>query len=63
MVIVQKEIARWQADVPNAPACGVAVWHRAPIRVTFQPAGHDAVSFEVSGGSAALLEETPDNDN
>jgi hypothetical protein len=61
--IVQKEIARWQPEQPAQAACAVPVWHRAPIRVSFKPNGHDAVSFEVSGMTAAVLEEAPDNDN
>jgi len=60
--IVQKEIAHMPADDLNQALCAAAVWERSPIRVTFNPSGHDAMSFEISGTTASVLEEAPDND-
>jgi len=41
-------------------ACTPAEWQREPLRVTFHPAGKDAVSFDVVPGSAVLVEESED---
>ena len=35
-------------------------WQRDPLRVTFHPAGKDAVSFEIVPGSTVLVEDSPD---
>ena len=42
------------------PACGVPDWQREPLRVTFHPAGKDAVSYNIVPGSAVLVEESGD---
>jgi hypothetical protein len=43
------------------PVCAEPQWQRDPLRVTFHPAGKDAVSFEIVPGSALLVEESPDD--
>jgi hypothetical protein len=40
--------------------CAVAEWQREPLRITFHPAGTDAVSFDIVPGSAVLVEEAGD---
>ncbi|MDR3727497.1 MAG: hypothetical protein P4K86_10685 [Terracidiphilus sp.] len=45
---------------PN-PVCAQAEWQREPLRVTFHPAGRDAISFDVAPGSAVLVEDSGDD--
>jgi len=44
-----------------SPACTSADWQREPLRVTFHPAGKDAVSYDIVPGSAVLVEESGDD--
>ncbi len=44
---------------PN-PACGPPDWQREPLRITFHPAGKEAVSFDIVPGSAVLVEDAGD---
>src|SRR5262249_41035566 len=46
------------SDVPDSE-CAAPKWQREPTRVTFEPAGGQALTFEVRGHSADLA-ETPD---
>ncbi len=43
------------------PACAPTEWQREPLRVTFYPAGKDAVSYDIVPGSAVLIEESGDD--
>ena len=45
-----------------APACAAPDWQREPLRVTFHPAGKDAVSYNIVPGSAVLVEDTGDEE-
>ena len=49
-------------DPQNHPdlVCDVAEWQREPLRITFHPAGVDAVSFDIVPGSAVLVEDAGD---
>lgn len=47
---------------PAAQACTAPDWQRAPLRVTFHPAGKDAVSYDIVPGSAVLVEDSADED-
>jgi hypothetical protein len=51
-------------DVANHadPVCGVPDWQREPLRVTFHPAGKDAVSYDIVLGSAVLVEDSGDDE-
>ena len=42
----------------DAPVCAQAEWQRDPLRVTFHPAGKDAITFELTPGSALLVEDS-----
>lgn len=44
------------------PACTAPDWQREPLRVTFHPAGREAVSYNIVPGSAVLVEDTGDED-
>ena len=54
--LVEKQLAVWNSD-GSAAACEAAVWQRKPLRVTFHPAGADAMGFDIVGLSAAMVEE------
>lgn len=43
------------------PVCGPPEWQREPLRVTFHPAGKDAIGFELAPGSAVLVEDAGDD--
>lgn len=60
--VVRKELSKWAAGTHSGPACAPTQWQRQPMRVTFQPAGGTAVSFEVAGGASALIEEGDNSD-
>ena len=64
--VVAKKLAAFDAksiDTQNqaAPACALTDWQREPLRVTFHPAGKDAVSYDIVPGSAVLVEESGDD--
>jgi len=56
-----KKIAAWDSENPVVPACAPAEWQREPMRVTFHPVGHDAISYEIVPGSALLVEDSGDD--
>ncbi|HEX4029655.1 MAG TPA: hypothetical protein VHX20_04785 [Terracidiphilus sp.] len=59
--VLSKKLAPWDVENHPSPACAPAEWQRDPMRVTFHPAGQDAVSFDVVPGSAVLVEDTGDD--
>jgi hypothetical protein len=44
-------------DTGHPDVCAAAEWQREPLRITFHPAGKDAVSFDLVPGSAVLVED------
>ena len=60
--VVLRELAKWSPTGQAGPACAPARWQRQPMRVTFQPVGGAAVSFEVVGGASALIEDGDNSD-
>lgn len=54
--VVQKQIGKWPQAAPVQPVCKAAEWQRAPMRVTLQAIGGEAMTFDVVG-AAALVEE------
>ena len=58
--VLAKKLSAFETDGNVAPACGEAEWQRDPMRITFHPAGKDAVSFDLVPGSAVLVEESDD---
>ncbi|HEU5350373.1 MAG TPA: hypothetical protein VFU55_02175, partial [Terracidiphilus sp.] len=58
--VLRKRLAAFEAADSSEPACGPAEWQRDPMRVTFHPAGKDAVSFDIVAGSAVLVESDSD---
>lgn len=56
--VLAKKISTFGSDSRNEPVCAPVQWQREPFRVTFNPAGKDAVSFEIVPGSAVLVEDS-----
>lgn len=56
-----KKLSAFDAENHPDPVCTQPPdWQRDPMRVTFHPAGKDAVSFDIVPGSAVLVEDTED---
>jgi hypothetical protein len=60
--VLAKKISAWSPGENQAPACGAAQWQREPLRVTFQPSGATAVSYDLVGLSAVLVEDGDGNE-
>jgi hypothetical protein len=63
--VLSKKLGEWNlADHPT-PACAAAVWQREPLQISFAPTGGTAVSFDLVGSSAVLVEDgdAPDSSN
>lgn len=56
-----KKLAPFDPADHADPECAPAEWQREPLRITFHPAGRDAVSYDMVPGSAALVEESDDD--
>jgi hypothetical protein len=54
--VVQKQIGKWPQPAHAEPVCKAAAWQRSPMRVTLQPTGGDAMTFDVVGATS-LIEE------
>lgn len=55
--ILSQKLEPWNAAAHPTPACGAAVWQRDPLQVSFAPTGGTAVSFNLAGSSAVLVED------
>jgi hypothetical protein len=55
--LLARKLGAWDAADHPTPACGTAVWQREPLQVSFQPTGAAAVSFDLVGASAVLVED------
>lgn len=60
--LLQKKIGEWDAADHPSRACTAAVWQRDPLKVSFTPTGAAAVSFDLVGTSAVLVEEGDDSE-
>ena len=60
--VLTKKIAAFSAAQLTAPPCDPPEWQRDPLRITFHPAGRDAISYDFVPGSAVLVEDTGDDD-
>jgi len=58
--LLAKKLMAFDAANHADPACGPQEWQREPLRITFHPAGRDAVGFDVAPGSAVLVEDAGD---
>jgi hypothetical protein len=60
--VLAKKLLPWSPGEGQSPACAAAVWQREPLRVTFQPSGATAVSYDLVGLSAVLVEDGDGNE-
>jgi len=54
--VLAKKLSAYDPENRPWPVCGLPEWQREPLRVTFRPSSKDAASFDIVGGSAALVE-------
>jgi hypothetical protein len=54
-MVLGKKLSAFDTE-NTAPVCGLPEWQREPLRITFHPAGKEAASFDLVGGSAVLVE-------
>lgn len=59
--VVQKWIGAWPEPNHFVPVCQPAKWERQPLRVTIQPTGGAATTYDVVGSSSII--EAGDNDD
>jgi hypothetical protein len=59
--VLAKKISAFDAASQTSPACGPPDWQREPLRITFNPTGKTAVSYDIVPGSAVLVEDTTDD--
>ncbi len=57
---LSKKLAAFAPEDHPDPVCGATEWQREPLRVTFHPTGLEAVSFDLTPGSAVLVEDSAD---
>jgi hypothetical protein len=58
--VLARKLSAFEAGNHADPACGQTDWQREPLRVTFRPAGKDAVSYDIVPGSVVLVEDSED---
>jgi hypothetical protein len=61
--VMAKKLSPWSPGENQPAPCGAAVWQRDPLRVTFQPSGATAVSYDLVGLSAVLVEDGDGNED
>jgi hypothetical protein len=59
--VVQKKIGDWPQSNHFIPVCQPAKWQRLPMRVTIQPTGGTATTYDVFG-SSSLVEDGDNSD-
>jgi len=59
--MLSKKLAAFDPENHPQPVCASADWQREPLRITFHPAGMDAIGFDLIPGSAVLVEESEDD--
>src|SRR5579863_2076809 len=57
-----KKLAAFDPENHPDPVCTSPEWQREPLRITFHPAGTDAVSYDIVPGSAVLVEDADDEE-
>ncbi len=55
--LLARKLGAWDAADHPVPACAAAIWQRDPLKVSFQPTGGEAASFDLVGASAVLVED------
>jgi hypothetical protein len=60
--VLAKKLSAFDAETAAWPVCGQPEWQREPLKITFHPAGREAASFDLAGGSARLVEDGDDSE-
>jgi hypothetical protein len=55
--LLARKLGKWDPLNHPSPACAPAAWQRTPLRIAFQPTGGTALSFDLVGLSAVLVED------
>ena len=61
--VLAKKLQPFDAAARSDSGCAAAEWQREPLRITFHPPGKDAVSFDLTPGSAVLVEDSADEED
>lgn len=61
--VLAKKLAAFDPENSSGPACPLPEWQREPLRISFHPAGKDAVSYDFVPGSAVMVEDTGDEED
>ena len=61
--LLARKLGAWDAADHPTPVCAPAVWQRDPLKVSFQVTGAAAVSFDLVGTSAVLVEDDDTDPN
>jgi len=59
--MLAKKLSAFESQDQAGPACAPTEWQREPLRVTFHPAGKDAVGYDIVPGSSVLVEDSSDD--
>jgi hypothetical protein len=59
--VLAKKLAAFDPRDHADPSCAPAEWQREPLRITFHPAGKEAMSYDIVPGSAVLVEDSADD--
>jgi hypothetical protein len=60
--VLAKKLAAFNSESAAGPACAPPDWQREPLRISFHPAGKDAVSYDFVPGSAVLVDDSGDEE-
>ncbi|HWE85749.1 MAG TPA: hypothetical protein VG267_12455 [Terracidiphilus sp.] len=60
--VIAKKLGALDPDPKSRPetVCAEPAWQREPLKVTFHPEGREEMSFDVTSGSALLVEDSGD---
>lgn len=61
--LLAKKLQAWDPADHATPVCVPAIWQRDPLNVTFHANGANAVSFDLVGTSAVLVEDGDSDSN
>lgn len=56
--LLAKKLSAFDPENHPQPVCELPVWQREPLRVTFHPAGGEAIGYDLAPGSAVLVEDS-----
>ncbi len=60
--VLAKKLSAFDPENHPNPVCAAPDWQRDPLRITFHPAGSNAVGYDIVPGSAVLVEDSGDEE-